>query len=342
MSVEPSTGHVQALVGGRDFDASQVNLALGGSAGMQPGSSFKTFVLADGLRARHRAPRRSSTLRRRSTSRAVTRRCTINNSDFEDHGRDDAAGRHPRLDQHRLRRLIDQLGPPGRRRDGPAPGRVGHRPRPSPTACPWPSAPTRSSPLDMAAGYATLANRGVRQEVTPDRPGARPPGQRARGQHRPPRARSSSTRSWPTTSPTCSRASSRAAPARRPRSAGPPPARRARPRTTGRPGSRATRPSCRPRCGWATATSPRPLDEHQGPGVGPRRGLPRRRPGAPSCAQALDGQPVVDFVRPGAAARPRPRRRRRRSRPAPPTSHPAPTRARALRRRCRRTPVPRR
>src|SRR5690606_18538841 len=49
VSVEPTTGFVKALVGGRDFQASQVNLALGGSTGMQPGSSFKAFTVARAL-----------------------------------------------------------------------------------------------------------------------------------------------------------------------------------------------------------------------------------------------------------------------------------------------------
>jgi len=76
VSVEPQTGFVKALVGGRDFKKAQVNLALGGcpprprnakgqlikvqveptcwseksitggGTGRQPGSSFKTYVLA--------------------------------------------------------------------------------------------------------------------------------------------------------------------------------------------------------------------------------------------------------------------------------------------------------
>jgi penicillin-binding protein 1A len=48
VSIEPGSGYVKALVGGRDFYApgGQVNLALGGSTGRQPGSSFKPFVLA--------------------------------------------------------------------------------------------------------------------------------------------------------------------------------------------------------------------------------------------------------------------------------------------------------
>ncbi|MGK2928753.1 MAG: transglycosylase domain-containing protein [Acidimicrobiales bacterium] len=45
-------GRVVAMVGGKDFDASEVNLALGaeaGGSGRQPGSSFKPLVLATAL-----------------------------------------------------------------------------------------------------------------------------------------------------------------------------------------------------------------------------------------------------------------------------------------------------
>lgn len=49
VSVEPQTGFVRALVGGKDWSTSQVNMALGklgGGSGRQAGSSFKPFVLA--------------------------------------------------------------------------------------------------------------------------------------------------------------------------------------------------------------------------------------------------------------------------------------------------------
>jgi penicillin-binding protein 1A len=50
VSVEPGSGFVKAMVGGRDFYAqdpkAQVNLAL---SGFQPGSTFKPFVLAEAL-----------------------------------------------------------------------------------------------------------------------------------------------------------------------------------------------------------------------------------------------------------------------------------------------------
>src|SRR3546814_786502 len=46
-------GQVKAMVGGRDFDADQVNLAMGaaaGGSGRQPGSSFKPVILAEAIR----------------------------------------------------------------------------------------------------------------------------------------------------------------------------------------------------------------------------------------------------------------------------------------------------
>ena len=46
-AVEPPTGFVRAMVGGRNYELTQANLATGaGSTGRQPGSSFKPFVLA--------------------------------------------------------------------------------------------------------------------------------------------------------------------------------------------------------------------------------------------------------------------------------------------------------
>jgi penicillin-binding protein 1A len=48
VSVEPSTGAVKAVVGGSDFEQVKFNLATQGKR--QPGSSFKTFVLAEAIR----------------------------------------------------------------------------------------------------------------------------------------------------------------------------------------------------------------------------------------------------------------------------------------------------
>ena len=52
VAIRPKTGEIVAMVGGRSWKASQVNLALGtqgGGSGRQPGSSFKPIALATAL-----------------------------------------------------------------------------------------------------------------------------------------------------------------------------------------------------------------------------------------------------------------------------------------------------
>ena len=52
VAIDPDNGHVKALVGGRDYYTSQVNLATGlGGSGRQAGSAFKTFTLVAALEA---------------------------------------------------------------------------------------------------------------------------------------------------------------------------------------------------------------------------------------------------------------------------------------------------
>ena len=52
VAIRPKSGEIVAMIGGRDWKASQVNLALGadgGGSGRQPGSSFKPLALAAAL-----------------------------------------------------------------------------------------------------------------------------------------------------------------------------------------------------------------------------------------------------------------------------------------------------
>jgi penicillin-binding protein 1A len=52
VAIRPESGEIVAMIGGRDWKASQVNLALGaagGGSGRQPGSSFKPLALAAAL-----------------------------------------------------------------------------------------------------------------------------------------------------------------------------------------------------------------------------------------------------------------------------------------------------
>jgi penicillin-binding protein 1A len=58
VAIDPSTGEILAMVGGRDFRESQVNLAAAGAKGFagtgrQAGSAFKPFTLAAAIRARY-------------------------------------------------------------------------------------------------------------------------------------------------------------------------------------------------------------------------------------------------------------------------------------------------
>lgn len=50
VAIEPSNGYIKAMIGGKDYSSSQVNMATGeGSSGRQVGSSFKTFTLATAI-----------------------------------------------------------------------------------------------------------------------------------------------------------------------------------------------------------------------------------------------------------------------------------------------------
>ncbi len=49
VSVDPATGYIKAMAGGRNYAALQVNLATGGTQGMQAGSSFKPYTIATAL-----------------------------------------------------------------------------------------------------------------------------------------------------------------------------------------------------------------------------------------------------------------------------------------------------
>ncbi len=50
VAMDPDTGYIRAMVGGKDYNESQINMATGeGSSGRQCGSSFKTFTLTSAI-----------------------------------------------------------------------------------------------------------------------------------------------------------------------------------------------------------------------------------------------------------------------------------------------------
>ncbi len=86
VSLDPNVGHIKAMVGGRDYDVSQVNLATGGSTGFQPGSSFKPLVLAaaidEGLAPETRYPAPGRWL----VPGCQGDECSVSNYDYRDYG----------------------------------------------------------------------------------------------------------------------------------------------------------------------------------------------------------------------------------------------------------------
>jgi penicillin-binding protein 1A len=164
VSVEPATGFVKAFVGGRDWQVSQVNLGLGGDTGMQGGSSFKTFTVAAALEQGFGpstvypgGPYNEPGCFKRSNVPCDTlggtggdmRTATAasSNAYFVQMARD--------VGPNRIAEMAYRLGV-------------------STWITPDKSYSSRItlgqdsvSPLDMAAGYATLANHGVRPNVTP-------------------------------------------------------------------------------------------------------------------------------------------------------------------------------
>jgi penicillin-binding protein 1A len=167
VTVEPSTGLVRAMVAGRDSNASQVNLALGGTYGFQPGSSFKTFVLTEAFEqgiapetiynapAQFRIPNcdgddcfLGNYADGQGYGRMTLRKATASsiNTVFAELISDVGVQKTAEM-AHRLG--VTNVDPNGNYGVSLALGAA------------------EVSPLDMASAYATLANQGVRIDPTP-------------------------------------------------------------------------------------------------------------------------------------------------------------------------------
>ena len=164
VAIRPSTGQIVAMVGGRDWGLSQVNLALGkigGGSGRQPGSSFKPIVAAAALESgipldtRYEASPFTFTFDDGST-------WSVRNSEG-------TAGGFLPLDEAMVRsvngvyaRLGLQLGP----------GQIATQAQLMGVRSDLPSGPAialgsaQVSVVDMAAAFATLANYGTAIEPT--------------------------------------------------------------------------------------------------------------------------------------------------------------------------------
>ncbi len=177
VTIEPSTGYVKALVGGRDYLAEKYNIAIQGRR--QPGSSFKPFVLVTALEA-GQLP--STTYRGPSTIclPAWRPKCEVSNFDKASFGTIDLRRATVNSVNTVYAQLILKVGPKEVvdtvRRMG-IPGPTWLPPRSGCTvtdddACrtrieAYPSLALGSeevTPLEMASAFGTLAARGTYQQ----------------------------------------------------------------------------------------------------------------------------------------------------------------------------------
>ncbi len=166
VSVDPRTGAVRALVGGRDWAASQVNLALGGSTGFQPGSSFKPFVLATafeggiGPETVYNAPGSWRVPGCQGNG------CTIDNYDHA--GRGSLTLRRAMWSSINTvyAQLINDVGTQQTAALANRMGLTSIDPE-QPYGLTLALGSAEVTPLDMAAAYGVFANHGVRARATP-------------------------------------------------------------------------------------------------------------------------------------------------------------------------------
>lgn len=159
-------GRVRAMVGGRDWSVSQVNLATGragGGRGRQGGSAFKPFVLAAALSAGYPV-----TTRLPAPAELVLpgadrgRDWRVRNYDGTDYGELDLVEATVQSVNTVYAQLVTRVGP----------ARVVALARAMGITSPLEAVPSIAlgtqevSVLEMASAYTTLANRGVRVEPT--------------------------------------------------------------------------------------------------------------------------------------------------------------------------------
>lgn len=166
-AVHPKTGHIKALVGGRDWSQSQVNLATGGSLGMQPGSSMKVFVLANayangiGPRTIYDAP---GTWEIPGCGGDL---CAISNYSKRAGGKMSLEAATWASTNTVFGQLILDVGIQDTADLAKAMGVTGLDPAPQDKfGVSLSLGAYNVSPLEMASGYATLANHGVYQRAT--------------------------------------------------------------------------------------------------------------------------------------------------------------------------------
>ncbi len=193
VTIEPSTGYVKALVGGRDFSASQVNLALGacpaqqpttpptdgpvclagGGTGRQPGSSFKPFTLAKAFEEGIGASRVYSGPSSYTVPGCVGEFCTIHNVESGGYGAITLRSATINSVNTVFAQLIRDVGVKETAEMANrlgltmvSPDGIRHSDN-EPYGVSLTLGAAETSPLDMAAAYSVFANRGLQMAATP-------------------------------------------------------------------------------------------------------------------------------------------------------------------------------
>ncbi|MGZ4693955.1 MAG: transglycosylase domain-containing protein [Acidimicrobiales bacterium] len=168
VTVDPSNGFVKAMVGGQDFGASQVNLALGtfgGGSGVQAGSSMKPYTMAtaleQGITPDTPLP---ATGAWKVPGCPVTRTqdCVINGEAASTMGPAIAESSNTYFAQ-----LAYDVGPTNVAKMANRLGVTGLDPNKKDYGVGVTLGVYSVSPLDMAVGYSTFENHGVKNDPTP-------------------------------------------------------------------------------------------------------------------------------------------------------------------------------
>ncbi len=163
VSLDPRTGQVLVMVGGRDYESSQVNLATGGSTGFQPGSSFKPIVLAEAFRQGIPADALRPAPGTWVVPGCTGTKCAISNYDGSDRGEISLRDATVSSVNTVFAMLIDELSISSTAQLANDLGLS----RVDPDEPYGPSlalGSAETSPLEMASAYGTFAARGIRNE----------------------------------------------------------------------------------------------------------------------------------------------------------------------------------
>jgi penicillin-binding protein 1A len=168
VAIDPATGEVRAMYGGRNWGKSQVNLATGdGGTGRQAGSAFKPFTLTAAMEA---GVSLSSRWYGPGTITIQDPRCytdgkpwTLSNASDEESGTFSLATATAYSVNTVFAQVASLVGPDA---VVDAAHRMGIRSKLEPV-CSITLGTQAVTPLEMTNGYATLAARGVRRWATP-------------------------------------------------------------------------------------------------------------------------------------------------------------------------------